>query len=63
MTECTGISANWCQICGDCCCLEDENGCLDLTSDDCPLHSRGSKHGEIEIVETAWGPVELPNNS
>jgi hypothetical protein len=42
---CTGVSANWCPRCGDCCCKEPESRKDDEA---CPLHSPTSKHGEAE---------------
>lgn len=66
---CSGISASWCPIHGDCICprhavedwddvdkhpeLADSNG----EHDDCPLHSMASTHGEVQIIETIWGSV------
>lgn len=41
--KCTGVSASWCPICGDCCCEEPESSKCD---DGCPLHSYWSRHGE-----------------
>lgn len=41
--ECTGVSATWCPICGDCTCADE----ADLNDDDCPLHSDESKHGTL----------------
>lgn len=49
--ECTGISAGWCPLCGDCTCRDPEN----LNGDDCPLHSAASPHGEVPAYETVWG--------
>lgn len=37
---CTGLSAAWCPIHGDCIC-DRENG---LDHEECPLHNRGSQH-------------------
>lgn len=53
--NCTGISANWCPIHGDCTCADPE----DKNDDDCPLHSASSRHGEVQVIETAWGLVEI----
>lgn len=39
--SCTGVSANWCPIHGDCICREPEESKSD---DDCPLHSAWSDH-------------------
>jgi len=39
---CTGISATWCPIHGDCTCADRE----DLNDYDCPLHSSSSDHGD-----------------
>jgi hypothetical protein len=41
---CTGISAIWCPLHGDCSC---KNEC-DKNDDDCPLHSRHSNHGDVQ---------------
>jgi len=50
---CTGISANWCPIHGDCICRDED----DKNDDDCPLHSMFSTHGEPQGIETVWGFV------
>ena len=42
---CTGLTANWCPNCGDCCC-EREQG---LDNPDCPLHTVGSPHPYAHI--------------
>ena len=39
---CTGVSAGWCPIHGDCTCADPE----DLNDDDCPRHSACSDHAE-----------------
>lgn len=49
--DCTGVSARWCPVHGDCTCKD----AMDLNDGDCPLHSESSDHGEPEIHETAWG--------
>jgi hypothetical protein len=41
MTECTGISATWCPVHGDCTCRDPD----DKNDDDCPLHAAASTHG------------------
>jgi hypothetical protein len=41
--ECTGLSAAWCPVHGDCRCPERENA-LDAWT--CPLHSPSSLHAE-----------------
>ncbi len=52
--ECTGVSASWCPVHGDCAC----KNANDKNDDDCPLHSRQSTHGETvatnEQVEEAF---------
>lgn len=51
--ECTGISASWCPVCGDCTCPRDEDGgCMqdgfDVVEDsECPLHGMQSTHAAI----------------
>lgn len=47
--ECTGFSAKWCPVCGDCSCPTREGGDTgERTMEDpgCPLHAPSSKHGE-----------------
>jgi hypothetical protein len=46
--ECTGVTAVWCPIHGDCSCRRETNGGLDVDRDDprCPLHAPDSAHGE-----------------
>jgi hypothetical protein len=67
MIGCTGLSANWCPIHGDCICPVDESG-QHITMDgegfgqdnpDCPLHGFSSNHGEDIVVETLWGNIVL----
>jgi len=45
--ECTGTTAVWCPICGDCSCKRDESGEFPEGQEDdsCPLHSKESAHG------------------
>jgi hypothetical protein len=57
--ECTGISASWCPVHGDCTCVDVD----DRNDDTCPLHAERSTHGEVQCVETIWGSVELDNVS
>lgn len=38
---CSDLSANWCPVCGDCCCPSPEDG---RDYPDCPLHSEDSRH-------------------
>ena len=49
--ECTGLTAQWCPVHGDCVCHDDGIPELHIapTLDDpqCPLHKPGSDHGEI----------------
>ena len=62
MIECTGVSAGWCPIHGDCICPVDEHG-EHITMDGegfgrdnpaCPLHGDGSTHGEPQRSDRAW---------
>jgi hypothetical protein len=41
--QCTGASASWCPVCGDCVCKNPEDSRAD---DECPLHSSQSTHAE-----------------
>jgi len=49
--KCTGLTARWCPIHGDCTCPERPDGDWD-GSDDCPLHGLDSDHGEK--IECPW---------
>ena len=40
---CTGVSAGWCPICGDCIC---DRECGPFDDPDCPLHAGDSPHAE-----------------
>lgn len=44
MTRCTGLTAVWCPVHGDCRCREREQG--NYNDRDCPLHAPGSSHGD-----------------
>lgn len=45
---CTGVSANWCPVCGDCCCRNPEDRKDDA---DCPLHNSLSRHAGDDSVK------------
>lgn len=53
--ECTGTSASWCPVCGDCKCPRSESGETDLNDESCPLHSVRSKHAELTPIPTSCG--------
>lgn len=53
MIECSGVSAGWCPIHGDCTCRDPD----DKNDDDCPLHSAGSTHGDPIVFHTLWGTL------
>lgn len=42
---CTGVSASWCPVCGDCLCRNP----ADKNDDGCPLHDASSPHAEYEV--------------
>lgn len=44
--KCTGVSAAWCPIHGDCICVRE--GTAGLDDPNCPLHSLESTHAEVE---------------
>lgn len=44
--RCTGTTARWCPIHGDCTCPDDPNDIRYLNADNCPLHDSASPHGE-----------------
>ena len=48
VTHCTGISAGWCPVHGDCVCPYDEDNGHDFTNEACPLHGTTSAHGDDE---------------
>lgn len=41
--QCTGVSAVWCPVCGDCTCRDRSEAMDDY---DCPLHGDLSNHAE-----------------
>lgn len=45
--QCTGVSAAWCPLHGDCSCPEPENALDDWS---CPLHSPSSTHAEASLA-------------
>ncbi len=47
--RCTGVTARWCPIHGDCRCDPDQHpyGDADMNDPACPLHSPTSAHGEV----------------
>ena len=51
MPSCTGLTAVWCPVCGDCTCdrLQGAEPCLD--SEYCPLHSAHSPHADTITME------------
>lgn len=77
MSECTGLAATWCPVCGDCTCPIDANG---ERQDEvyggnlgCPLHDPTSCHAEpvprvdddLQLVKTALldhAPGPLPEH-
>ena len=52
---CTGVSASWCPVCGDCRCREPET-----RKDDpgCPLHSPRSRHAGDDSLMALMGETE-----
>ena len=58
--ECTGLTAAWCPVHGDCACSRGRNEGLDCDLDDpkCPLHAPTSEH-PIE-VSSAWSSGGAP---
>ena len=45
--QCTGITAVWCPVCGDCTCKDRCN----LNDNDCPLHGVSSEHAALEVED------------
>lgn len=39
---CTGLTARWCPVCGNCTCADGK----DLDDDTCPLHGGASRHAQ-----------------
>jgi nitrite reductase/ring-hydroxylating ferredoxin subunit len=56
--KCTGVSAAWCPIHGDCICVRD--GVADLDDPNCPLHNSASTHAEVEDAPESPVPPEGP---
>lgn len=48
---CTGLTASWCPLCGDCTCPRDTSAERTLTDDGCPLHAFWSDHAEDSRAE------------
>lgn len=48
VAHCTGISAGWCPVHGDCTCPRDGTDTREEQADDCPLHGTASNHGDDE---------------
>lgn len=48
---CTGVSAFWCPIHGDCTCPRTEYGERERWDEDCPLHGEASNH-----PDGSWTP-------
>jgi hypothetical protein len=46
--RCTGVTATWCPVCGDCSCPQAPEPPLPPADPRCPLHGEGSSHGELE---------------
>lgn len=67
---CSGVSASWCPIHGDCTCPKDEEGCpieenvgtaSEVVHDpECPLHGEESDHAEVETFEPP--PMKIRDN-
>lgn len=51
MNYCTGPSAFWCPVCGDCTCARSHNGECYFDNLECALHGRGSRHAETVELE------------
>lgn len=45
--HCTGVTATWCPVHGDCACPPDPD-IRYLNADGCPLHDSASSHAEAE---------------
>ena len=44
-TRCTGVTAAWCPVHGDCTCPDADDGTPTLCDDGCPLHDPLGPHG------------------
>lgn len=54
--NCTGLTARWCPVHGDCSCPDAGDGRCDFESGSCPLHRTGSTHPDGGgVVEAAYG--------
>lgn len=47
LQECTGITASYCPIHGDCSCSKRPDGLPTQCDNGCPLHDPRSMHGEV----------------
>lgn len=50
---CTGVTAQWCPVHGECTCPEHLPGERNLDDERCPLHAPTSDHGEVERADPA----------
>lgn len=60
---CTETSANWCPICGDCCCKNQDEKKND---ENCPLHNPYSKHhlwDELKTQEKELRPIDYTHHA
>lgn len=54
--HCTGISANWCPIHGDCKCPHPD---VERNDPACPLHSEKSNHGDSNVATQFYAPSAI----
>lgn len=58
-TKCTGVTASWCPIHGDCTCPRKKDGEREEEDPKCPLHSLSSDHAEVPFELNERGFVKL----
>ena len=53
MARCTGVTATWCPVCGDCSCPIGDDSVPTFNDPDCPLHGQESLHGNAMLEDDA----------
>lgn len=61
--RCTGLTAIWCPVHGNCACPDDAAGERTFTDDKCSLHSASSAHADTELAPTLTAPAPAPTGS
>lgn len=55
---CTGLTAFWCPVHGECTCTRTPDGECRFDAGDCPLHAVDSQHGETVELRNCEAEIE-----